>query len=135
LIIFNFLLGNWKVKKYINKNTFAKGQLILKKNKNFYYFKETLKTNLNNKFINSFQTYKIIENKKTIIFYFNFGISKNKMYQKFNKDNLKPSLFFCGKDLYMSSLNILSKNYFIIYTKIRGPKKNYNILTKYFRTI
>jgi len=67
LIIFNFLLGNWKVKKYINKNTFAKGKLILKKNKNYYDFKETLKTNLNNKFINSFQTYKIIENKKILL--------------------------------------------------------------------
>ena len=129
------MLGHWKIKKYINRNTHARGSLSITKNNKNYQFKELINTNLNEKYINGLQIYKVLENKKNIIFYFNLGIDKNKIYQKFSKKNLKSSLFFCGKDLYISSLNILSKNYFIIHTKIRGPKKNYNILSQYFRTI
>ncbi len=129
------MLGNWIIKKHINKNIFIKGKLSLKKSKYFYEFKETIKTNINEEFIKGFQIYKVFENKEYILFYFNLGLKKNKIYQKFNKKNLKLSFFFCGKDLYTSSLNILSKNYFIMSTKIKGPNKNYNILSKYFRTI
>ena len=75
------------------------------------------------------------ENRNNIFFHFGLGVDKNKIYQKFNKKNLKPSIYFCGKDLYISSLNVLSKNHFTIRTKINGPKKNYNIFSKYFRTI
>jgi len=128
-------VGHWKIKKYINKYTHAKGSLSITKDNKNYHFKELINTNLNEKCINGLQIYKVLENKEKVIFYFNLGIYKNKIYQKFSKRNSKSSLFFCGKDLYISSLNILSKNYFIIHTKIKGPKKNYNILSQYFRTI
>ena len=108
--------------------------LIKKKNKKFL-FKESLKTSLEGKYVTSFQIYKVLENKDNIFFYLSLGIDKNKIYQKFNKKNFKPSIFFCAKDVYSSSLSILSKNYFTIHTKIKGPKKNYNIFSKYFRTI
>ena len=135
MIKFNFLQGNWTIKKYLNTSIFAKGNLLLKKTRDFYEFRESINTNLNKEFINGFQIYKIFENKDNIIIFFNLGINKNKIYQKFNKKNMKSSYFFCKKDLYISSLKILSKNFFIIHTKIKGPKKNYNILSKYFRTI
>ena len=132
---FNSLEGNWKIKKYINKNTYSEGSLLIrKKNKNFKFI-EKIKTNLNKKYITGFQVYKVSENRNNIFFHFSLGIDKNKIYQKFNKKNFKPSIYFCGKDLYISSLNVLSKNHFTIHTKINGPKKNYNIFSKYFRTI
>ncbi|OUV88439.1 MAG: hypothetical protein CBD06_03970 [Pelagibacteraceae bacterium TMED146] len=75
------------------------------------------------------------ENRDNIFFHFSLGINKNKIYQKFNKKNFKPSIYFCGKDFYISSLNVLSRNHFTIRTKINGPKKNCNIFSKYLRTI
>ncbi len=109
--------------------------MSLKKIQGFYEFKESIITNLKEEFLSGLQIFKVLDSKEHIIFYFNKGIDKNKIYQKFSKKNLKSSLYFCGKDLYISSLNILSNNCFTIHTKIKGPKKNYNILSKYFRTI
>ena len=103
------MLGHWKIKKCINRNTNAKGSLSITKDNKNYQFKELINTNLNEKNINGLQIYKVLENKKNIIFYFNLGIDKNKIYQKFSKKSLRSSLFFCGKDLYISSLNILSQ--------------------------
>ena len=76
LIHFNSLEGNWKIKKYINKNTYSEGSLLIKKkNKNFEFI-ENIKTNLNKKYITGFQVYKVSENRNNIFFYFSLGIDK-----------------------------------------------------------
>jgi hypothetical protein len=46
-----------------------------------------------------------------------------------------PSIYFCNKDIYTMNIYLLSKNYFLIHTKIKGPSKKFNIIAKYFRTI
>jgi len=46
-----------------------------------------------------------------------------------------PSIYFCNKDIYTMNIYLLSKNYFLIHTKIKGPNKKFNIIAKYFRTI
>ena len=57
------------------------------------------------------------------------------MFTILKKKRLYQSLYFCKKDLYLSKLKIISKNFFTIYTKISGPKKNLDILANYYRTI
>ena len=111
---FENLIGNWIVKKRIKKDILVSGYCVIKNTSKYYYeFKENIKTNINNKLISGHQIFQISE-------------SKNNIYE---------SLYFCKKDLYLSKLRIISKNFFTIYTKIRGPKKNLGILANYYRTI
>lgn len=108
---------------------------IKKINFNKYSFNENIKTNLNGKTFIGFQIFKIIENKKKFFFYFDTGRDKNKLYQEFKKKMPAPSIYFCNKDIYTMNICLLSKNYFLIHTKIKGPNKKFNIIAKYFRTI
>ena len=133
---FETLKGNWIVKKRIKKNISVRGYCVIKSSsKYFYEFKEDIKTNINNKLISGYQIFQISESKNNINFYLNTGNNKKKMFTILKKKRLYQSLYFCKKDLYLSKLKIISKNFFTIYTKIRGPKKNLDILANYYRTI
>ena len=133
---FQTLKGNWIVKKQIQKNISMRGYCVIKSlSKYSYELKEDLKTNINNKLISGFQTFQISESKNNINFYINTGNYKKEKVYNFKKNKHYQSLYFCKKDLYYSKLEIISKNFFIMYTKIRGPKKNLGILANYYRTI
>ena len=133
---FQTLKGNWIVKKRIKKNISVRGYCVIKSSsKYFYEFKEDIKTNINNKLISGYQIFQISESKNNINFYLNTGNNKKENVYNFKKKKLYQSLYFCKKDLYLSKLKIISKNFFTIYTKIRGPKKNLGILANYYRTI
>ncbi len=113
-----------------------RGYCIIKSlSKSSYEFTENIKTNINNKLISGYQIFKISESKNNINFYFNIENNKKENAYNFKKNKLYQSLFFCKKDLYLSKLKIISKNFFTIYTKIKGPKKNFGILANYYRTI
>ena len=113
-----------------------KGYCIIKSTSKYCYeLKEDIRTNIDNKSIAGHQVFKISETKNCINFYLNTGsLKKDKVYN-FKKNNLYRSLYFCKKDFYLSKLKIISKNFFTIYTKIRGPKKNLSIIANYYRTI
>ena len=133
---FQTLKGNWIVKKRIKKNISVRGYCVIKSSsKYFYEFKEDIKTNINNKLISGYQIFQISESKNNINFYLNTGNNKKENVYNFKKKKLYQSLYFCKKDLYLSKLKIISKNFFTIYTKISGPKKNLGILANYYRTI
>ena len=133
---FETLKGNWIVKKRIKKNISVRGYCIIKSSSKYFYdFKEDIKTNINNKLISGYQIFQISESKTNINFYINTGNSNKENVYNFKKKRLYQSLYFCKKDLYLSKLKIISKNFFTIYTKIRGPKKNLVILANYYRTI
>ncbi len=130
------LKGNWIVRKQLKKNISIKGYCAIKVlSKCSYEFKEVVKINIDNKLISGYQVFKIFESKNSINFYINSGNNKKQKVYNFKKKNLFRSLYFCKKDLYFAKLKIISKNFFIIYTKIRGPKKNLSILANYYRTI
>ena len=113
-----------------------RGYCVIKSlSKYSYELKEDLKTNINNKLISGFQTFQISESKNNINFYINTGNYKKEKVYSFKKNKHYQSLYFCKKDLYYSKLEIIYKNFFIMYTKIRGPKKNLGILANYYRTI
>ena len=133
---FENLIGNWIVKKRIKKDILVSGYCVIKKTSKYYYdFKENIKTNINSKLISGHQIFQISESKNNINFYFNIENNKKENAYNFKKNKLYQSLFFCKKDLYLSKLKIISKNFFTIYTKIKGPKKNFGILANYYRTI
>ena len=133
---FETLKGNWIVKKRIKKNISVRGYCVIKSSsKYFYEFKEDIKTNINNKLISGYQIFQISESKNNINFYLNTGNNKKENVYNFKKKKFYQSLYFCKKDLYLSKLKIISKNFFTIYTKIKGPKKNLGILANYYRTI
>ena len=133
---FQTLKGNWIVKKRIKKNISVRGYCVIKSSsKYFYEFKEDIKTNINNNLISGYQIFQISESKNNINFYLNTGNNKKENVYNFKKKKLYQSLYFCKKDLYLSKLKIISKNFFTIYTKISGPKKNLDILANYYRTI
>ena len=133
---FQTLKGNWIVKKRIKKNISVRGYCVIKSSSKYFYdFKEDIKTNINNKLISGYQIFQISESKNNINFYLNTGNNKKENVYNFKKKRLYQSLYFCKKDLYLSKLKIISKNFFTIYTKIRGPKKNLDILANYYRTI
>jgi len=133
---FQTLKGNWIVKKQIQKNISMRGYCVIKSlSKYSYELKEDLKTNISNKLISGFQTFQISESKNNINFYINTGNYKKEKVYSFKKNKHYQSLYFCKKDLYYSKLEIISKNFFTMYTKIRGPKKNLGILANYYRTI
>ena len=135
MIKIRYLIGNWKIKKRINSSYSAIGNLKIKKiKKNFFLFNEKLVTHFQELNFQGFQSFQVEENKKDIIFKFNLGKDKNKVYQVFNKST-DYSKYFCNKDLYFMNFKIINQNYFIINTKIKGPQKNLNIFTKYQRTI
>ena len=130
-----YLIGNWKIKKRINNSHSAIGILKIKKiKKNYFLFNEKLITHFQELNFQGFQSFQVKDNKKDIIFKFNLGKDKNKIYQIFNKST-NHSKYFCNKDLYFMNFKIINQNYFIINTKIKGPQKNLNIFTKYQRTI
>ena len=134
---FETLKGNWIVKKRIKKNISVRGYCIIKSSSKYSYeFKEDIKTNINNKLISGYQIFQISESKNNINFYLNIEnmVKKENVYN-FKKNKFYQSLYFCKKDLYLSNLKIISKNFFTIYTKIKGPKKNLGILANYYRTI
>ena len=113
-----------------------RGYCVIKSlSKYSYEFKENIKTNLDNKLISGYQIFHISESKNNINFYSNTGNNKKEKVYGFKKNKPYQSLYFCKKDLYLSKLEIISKNFFTIYTKIRGPKKNLGILANYYRTI
>ena len=133
---FENLIGNWIVKKRIKKDILVSGYCVIKNTSKYYYeFKENIKTNINNKLISGHQIFQISESKNNIYFYLNARNNKKENVCNFKKNKLYESLYFCKKDLYLSKLRIISKNFFTIYTKIRGPKKNLGILANYYRTI
>ena len=133
---FETLKGNWIVKKRIKKNISVRGYCVIKSSSKYFYdFKEDIKTNINNRLISGYQIFQISESKNNINFYINTGNSNKENVYNFKKKRLYQSLYFCKKDLYLSKLKIISKNFFTIYTKIRGPKKNLDILANYYRTI
>ena len=133
---FENLTGNWIVKKRIKKNISVRGYCVIKNSSKYSYeFKEDIKTNIDNKLISGHQIFQISESKNNIDFYFNIENNKKENAYNFKKNKLYQSLFFCKKDLYLSKLKIISKNFFTIYTKIKGPKKNFGILANYYRTI
>ena len=113
-----------------------RGYCIIKSlSKSSYEFTENIKTNINNKLISGYQIFKISESKNNINFYLNIGNNGKAKVYNFKKNKFYQSLYFCKKDLYLSNLKIISKNFFTIYTKINGPKKNLGILANYYRTI
>ena len=113
-----------------------RGYCIIKSlSKSSYEFTENIKTNINNKLISGYQIFKISESKNNINFYLNTGNNKKEIVYNFKKKKLYQSIHFCKKDLYLSNLKIVSKNFFTIYTKIKGPKKNLSVLANYYRTI
>ena len=131
-----YLKGNWIVKKTIDKNTSIKGRCFIKNISRYYYeLKEDVETKINNQLISGHQLFKIFELRNDLIFYFNTGQLKNNQLYKFEKKKICRSLFFCKKDLYIANFRIISNNFFTIYTKIKGPKKNLSIFAKYYRTI
>ncbi len=133
---FENLIGNWIVKKRIKKDILVSGYCVIKNTSKYYYeFKENIKTNINSKLISGHQIFQISESKNNIYFYLNARNNKKENVYNFKKNKLYESLYFCKKDLYLSKLRIISKNFFTIYTKIRGPKKNLGILANYYRTI
>tara|TARA_B100000941_G_scaffold285796_1_gene258342 strand:- start:3559 stop:3969 length:411 start_codon:yes stop_codon:yes gene_type:complete len=133
---FQLIKGNWIVKKTINKNISIEGCCHIKNiSKCFYELKEFTVTNFNNKLIPGHQKYKIFESKNNITFYLDTVRNKDKHLYKFNKNKFYKSIFFCKKDIYLANFNILTKNFFTIYTKIKGPKKNLSIFAKYYRSI
>ena len=133
---FETLKGNWIVKKRIKKNISVRGYCVIKSSSKYFYdFKEDIKTNINNRLISGYQIFQISESKTNINFYINTGNSNKENVYNFKKKRLYQSLYFCKKDLYLSKLKIISKNFFTIYTKIKGPKKNFGILANYYRTI
>jgi len=135
LIKIRYLIGNWRIKKKINSSYSAIGKLKIKKiKKNFFLFNEKLIIHFQELNLQGFQSFQVEENKKDIIFRFNLGKDKNKVYQVFNKST-GHSKYFCNKDLYFMNFKIINQNYFIINTKIKGPQKNLNIFTRYQRTI
>ena len=133
---FENLIGNWIVKKRIKKDILVGGYCVIKNTSKYYYeFKENIKTNINSKLISGHQIFQISESRNNIYFYLNGRNNKKENVYNFKKNKLYESLYFCKKDLYLSKLRIISKNFFTIYTKIRGPKKNLGILANYYRTI
>ena len=133
---FENLIGNWIIKKRIKKDILVSGYCVIKNTSKYYYeFKENIKTNINSKLISGHQIFQISESKNNIYFYLNGRNNKKENVYNFKKNKLYESLYFCKKDLYLSKLRIISKNFFTIYTKIRGPKKNLGILANYYRTI
>ena len=133
---FENLIGNWIVKKRIKKDILVSGYCVIKNTSKYYYeFKENIKTNINSKLISGHQIFQISESRNNIYFYLNGRNNKKENVYNFKKNKLYESLYFCKKDLYLSKLRIISKNFFTIYTKIRGPKKNLGILANYYRTI
>ena len=133
---FQSLEGNWVVKKRIKKNVSMRGYCIIKSlSKSSYEFTEDIKTNIGNKLISGYQIFKISESKNNINFYLNIENDGKKKVYNFKKNKFYQSLYFCKKDLYLSNLKIISKNFFTIFTKIKGPKKNLGILANYYRTI
>ena len=131
-----YLKGNWIVKKKIDKNISTKGHCFIKNiSKHYYELKEVVETKINKQLILGYQLFEIFELRNDLIFYFNTGKNKKKQLYKFKKNKFYRSLFFCKKDLYIANLKIISNNFFTIYTKIKGPKKNSSIFAKYYRTI
>ena len=133
---FQTLKGNWIVKKRIKKNISVKGYCVIKSSsKHSYEFKEDIKTNIDNKLISGYQIFQISESKNNINFYSNTEKNKKAKVYSFKKNKPYQSLYFCKKDLYLSKLKIISQNFFTIYTKINGPKKNLGIFANYYRII
>jgi len=133
---FQTLKGNWIVRKRIKNNILVRGYCIIKNSSKYSYeFKEDIKTNINNELISGYQIFQISESKNNINFYLNTRNNTKENVYNFKKKKLYQSLYFCKKDLYLSRLKIISKNFFTIYTKISGPKKNLGILANYYRTI
>ena len=133
---FQTLKGNWIVRKRIKNNILVRGYCVIKNSSKYSYeFKEDIKTNINNELIPGYQIFQISESKNNINFYLNTRNNKKENVYNFKKKRLYQSLYFCKKDLYLSRLKIISKNFFTIYTKINGPKKNLGILANYYRTI
>ena len=133
---FQTLKGNWIVKKRIKKNISVRGYCVIKSSSKYSYeFKEDIKTNINNKLISGYQIFQISESENNINFYLNNGNNKKENVYNFKKNKLYQSLYFCKKDLYLSKLKIISQNFFTIYTKINGPKKNLGIFANYYRII
>ncbi len=130
-----YLIGNWNIKKAINNNISVTGKLsFYRKNKNHFIFKEQILSAHKYTKYQGFQNFLLEDLGNNIIFKFNVGVEKNKVYQKFSKIK-NNSMYFCKKDLYFMYFKVLSKNFFITKTLIRGPKKNVNIFAKYYRTI
>ena len=112
------------------------GYCVIKISSNYFYeFKEDIKTNIDDKLISGYQIFQISETKNNINFYLNTRNNKKENVYNFKKNKFYQSLYFCKKDLYLSKLKIISKNFFTIYTKINGPKKNLSIFSNYYRTI
>ncbi len=133
---FQTLEGNWIVRKRIKKNISVSGYCVIKISSNYFYeFKEDIKTNIDDKLISGYQIFQISETKNNINFYLNTRNNKKENVYNFKKNKFYQSLYFCKKDLYLSKLKIISKNFFTIYTKINGPKKNLSIFSNYYRTI
>ena len=132
--IFSYLLGTWKVKKTTNNKIIIKGVLNLNRtSKDYFSFEENVVSNFNLNLITGFKKFQIHETNYDIFFY--LDNDKKNIYQNFKKRERCISYFYCKKDLYLMTLNIVSQNFFMIQTKIKGPKKKYNILAKYYRTI
>ncbi len=130
------LKGKWIVKKKVKKNVSIRGNCVIKKiSKYSYEFKEDIKTNIENNLISGHQIFQILESKNYINFYLKTGSNKKEKVYSFKKKKFYQSLYFCNKDLYFAKLKIISKNFFSIYTKIKGPKKNLGIFANYYRTI
>ena len=133
---FQNLIGNWIIKKIIKNNILVSGYCVIKNSsKHFYEFKEDTEININNKLIQGYQIFQISETKNNINFYLNTGKNKKEIVYNFKKKKLYQSIHFCKKDLYLSKIKIISKNFFTIYTKINGTKKKLGIRANYYRTI
>tara|TARA_Y100001958_G_C21220465_1_gene545796 strand:+ start:1425 stop:1835 length:411 start_codon:yes stop_codon:yes gene_type:complete len=131
-----FLKGNWIIKKKIKKDIIVEGNCVIKNSSKFsYVLKENIKTKINNNFITGYQLFNIFESKKDIIFYLKSDKNKTEKIYNFKKRNSYQSIYFCKKDLYFAKLKIITNNFFTIYTKIKGPRKNLNIFANYYRTI
>ena len=131
------LIGKWKVKKSITQKVTINGYCFITKiSEHNFELKENIKINVNEDLISGYQLFKIREKKSSIIFYFNAGQNQNqKLYTFIKKNTSSESLFFCKKDLYLANFKVINNNFFIMKTKIKGPKKNLCIFAKYYRTI
>ena len=97
-----------------------------------FLWQEAIDTHTEQGVIEGFQSYKIVRDGFIIDVFYDVGLQKGKLFQRFNlKHPREVAKHLCGADEYLSTLQIDSRKKMMVMHHVKGPSKDYVMKTMY----
>jgi hypothetical protein len=132
------IIGTWNLQRKISNQLPIIGTAVIHSINEFTvsYQEEVLTPLLKGKVIKGTQEYRLEKNSDFLEIFFCNGLNAGQIFQRFlfNASQSK-SIHICAKDQYRSTWIWLNEESFQLKHEVKGPRKDYVMITNYFKII